>query len=269
MPKSYNISLIGAGNLGWSLAKSLEDAGHTIKEVFSQTIENAEELCMELYDAVPTQDPSFENSNSQIFLIAIKDDALREDLDQFSFPGNAIVAHCSGVTGVEVLQGLSENSGVLYPLQSFTKGKKTDMKNVPILIEGNDYDAYEAMESIGRSLSKSVFKTTGEQRRMIHLSAVFASNFTNYLLHIAKEKLGSTGVNIDILKPLVVWTIEKAFSIGPENSQTGPAFRKDFDTIDQHLEILKEEPHLVELYENFSRQIMDLGDELQSRDLTN
>ena len=269
MARSLNISLIGAGNLAWSLAKSLEDSGHTIMEVFSQSMEHAEELCRELYDPSPTNDPFFQNSVSEVFLIAIKDDALKEDLDQFSFPSNSMVAHCSGASGLEILDGKSGKIGVFYPLQSFTKGQKTDFKSVPILIEANDYDGYEILESLAKSLSKSVHKTTGDQRKAIHLSAVFASNFSNHLLTIAESQLSEAGLNLEILQPLVLWTIQKAFQLGPENSQTGPALRKDFDTIDDHLSMLEGNPQLIDLYENFTRQIMDLADELKSRDLKN
>ncbi len=260
MANSYSISIIGSGNMAWSLAKNFEDAGHHVREIYSRRLENAEKLCGELYDAVPTDEQDFEGSESGIFFLAIKDDVIQEANHEFSFPEGSIVAHCSGFLSMDSISGLSSKTGVFYPLQSFSKGQKANFRDIPILIEGNDYEINDVLEDLAGSLSNKVIKSNEATRNSVHLSAVFASNFSNHLLTISKEILGSNDVQLDILQPLVKWTIQKAFELGPDKSQTGPAFRGDFETIDSHLRLLSGRPELVELYENFTRQIMDQHD---------
>lgn len=269
MPASFRISIVGAGNLAWSLAKSLEDAGHEVREIFSQHIENSEELCTELYDAVPTEDRDFSRSTSEIFLVALNDDVLLAEIGSFSFPEESLVAHCSGAAPMGILSESAGQFGVFYPLQSFTKGQYSDFKGIPILLEANDYHGYESLESLAGSLSQQVLKVSSDSRKKIHLAAVFGSNFTNHLLSIARKQLEQEQLSLSVLKPLVLWTIQKAFDLGPERSQTGPALRKDFEVIDEHLKMLEGNTELVDLYENFTRQIMELGEEMRSRDLKN
>jgi hypothetical protein len=61
----------------------------------------------------------------------------------------------------------------------------------------------------------------------------------------------------DLLTPLIKETISKALEQGPSLSQTGPAIRFDYTTIEKHLELLSFSPELQTVYEEISRSIMN------------
>jgi predicted short-subunit dehydrogenase-like oxidoreductase (DUF2520 family) len=95
------------------------------------------------------------------------------------------------------------------------------------------------------------------QRKHIHLAAVFACNFSNYMYSIANDILKADGISFDILNPLILECASKALDLNPREAQTGPAKRNDQNIIQHHLELLNNLPDYREIYEILSRQIKD------------
>jgi predicted short-subunit dehydrogenase-like oxidoreductase (DUF2520 family) len=146
---------------------------------------------------------------------------------------------------------------VFYPLQTFTKMRSVDFKNVPIFIEASDEQAEKQLTSMAKALTSKFKKITSEERKGLHVAAVFASNFPNHMLRISKILMDKKGLNFDWLKPLVLETINKALANGPEYSQTGPAVRGDLEILDEHLAYLKKEKVIAKIYELISQDIID------------
>lgn len=72
------IAILGAGNLAWNLAPALENAGHELTEVYARDIRKAKEITERVYHAVPKDELDFSESKAELFILAIKDDALAE-----------------------------------------------------------------------------------------------------------------------------------------------------------------------------------------------
>ena len=89
------------------------------------------------------------------------------------------------------------------------------------------------------------------------MAAVFASNFSNHMLALSKEIMRRHDLNFEFLKPLIAETFNKSFEIGPDKAQTGPARRGDLETLDAHMELLKEDPAVAEIYKLVSQHILD------------
>jgi predicted short-subunit dehydrogenase-like oxidoreductase (DUF2520 family) len=140
-------------------------------------------------------------------------------------------------------------------LQTFSKAKKIDFKKVPLCIEAGNAKALQQLKVIAGNLSGVVDEVDGEQRKILHLAAVFACNFTNHLYHISQQLLESNGLNFDLLKPLIVETADKINGTLPKEAQTGPAVRGDDATIKTHLNMLQEDAGLQEMYIILSRSI--------------
>jgi predicted short-subunit dehydrogenase-like oxidoreductase (DUF2520 family) len=249
------VTLIGSGNIAWHLGRAFVKAGHSIKAVYSRDISKARELATLFHDCTATDHLNFNNSQSELFIVAIKDQALEEILQSVVLPLNAIVAHTSGSVSIEVLQRFPKH-GVFYPLQTFTKGKETDLSKVPFGIEASDEATYKTLMTLAQSISKNVQPISSHQRKVLHIAAVFACNFTNYLFSVSDDILKKEKLKFELLKPLVEETIQKAFEIGPVKGQTGPAVRGDGEIIQQHLEYLKQEPALQKLYKLISEEIL-------------
>ena len=252
------IDIIGTGNLATSLAPALEQAGLVINHVFGRTLESAKRIADNLYQAYPTTDLDFSSSRSGLFIIAVSDDAIEEVSRELILPEEAVVAHTSGPMSISVLgYTASPNIGVIYPLQTFSSQKRVRFTDIPMLIEGDNSFTRNLLKSVAGKLSNTVRETSSAQRRMIHLAAIFAANFTNSLLVQANTLLEKADADLDLLAPLLEETIRKSLALGPINAQTGPAARGDLEVLDQHMELLERFPDMQEVYQLISQQILD------------
>ena len=256
--RSQNVSFIGAGNLAWHLAPALDNTDYGVREVYSRDPVHAADLVGRLYQADVKSTLDFSNSPSGIFIIAVSDDVISEIAREIILPEDAILLHTSGSQPMSIL-GFSgtPNIGVFYPLQTFSKGKKVDFNDVPLLVESENNVTESVVVKLAKAISKKVLKVSSADRKVLHIAAVFASNFTTHMLSIAGALLDKQGMSLEILKPLISETINKALAIGPELAQTGPARRGDLEILDQHMEFLKDDETLAEVYKVISQHIVD------------
>ncbi|WP_138992873.1 Rossmann-like and DUF2520 domain-containing protein [Larkinella sp. C7] len=251
------LSFIGAGNLAWHLAMAFENAGNVIGEVYSRDEKNARRLISMLYDARLNPDLNFAESESELFVLAIPDDALEEVTPQLVLPENALVVHTSGSKSLESLRQLMDiysdvpvRTGVFYPLQTFSKGiNPLPFETIPLCIEASDKSTEKQLIALGQELSQIVYLVNSHERKVLHIAAVFACNFTNYLFGIAKDLTDSENLEFDLLKPLIEETVQKALDARhPAEVQTGPARRGDVNTLSLHRAYLSDRPELLQLY---------------------
>jgi predicted short-subunit dehydrogenase-like oxidoreductase (DUF2520 family) len=158
---------------------------------------------------------------------------------------------------MDILKSAAKNYGVFYPLQTFSKNKKADFKTIPICLEANNTSTLKVIQSLGKSISNNVRTINSEQRKVVHLSAVFACNFTNHFYAIASDILASKKLSLDILKPLIEETANKIKNNSPAKMQTGPAIRGDKKTMNAHLKLLENKEY-KKLYKLMSESIMKL-----------
>ncbi len=254
----HNIGIIGTGNVAWHLARSLENSGHIISTIYDRNIDKAKKFGLDYFNAVFTNTLDFRNTEATVFIMAISDDAIEEVAQAIILPDNTHLFHTSGTKSIESLgYARTENIGVFYPLQTFSKGKQTDLSRVPFCLEAETESSERILKSLASSISKEYHFVDSRQRAVIHLSAVIACNFSNHMMSIAKGILESNDMNFDLLKPLIAETINKALAIGPENAQTGPARRKDLKTLDKQLHSLESDESLSKIYEVISQHIID------------
>ena len=98
-------------------------------------------------------------------------------------------------------------------------------------------------------------KVNSDQRRVLHLAAVFVNNFTNQLYRIGHEITESEGAEFDMLKPLILETARKLEDLSPLRAQTGPAKRNDKKTIKKHLRLLENNKEHTKIYELLTASI--------------
>jgi len=258
MSKPYSVSFVGSGNLAWHLATALDNTEFNVHEVFSPTTKNARALVERLYQGDVMESLDFSESTSRIFILAVADDVIEKVSKEIKLPPNAILVHTSGSQPLSALTSASTaNIGVFYPLQTFTKGKKVNFADIPIFIESENSETEKILASMAKAISKKVVKISSDDRRALHVAAVFASNFTNHMLTLSKEIMDGYKLKFDLLKPLIAETLNKSLEIGPENSQTGPAKRGDLETLDKHLEFLQADAQIAEIYKVVSQNIID------------
>jgi predicted short-subunit dehydrogenase-like oxidoreductase (DUF2520 family) len=240
-----NIVLLGSGKVATQIGKALHNAGIPVAQVYSPTLEHAQTLAMQVH-AKAISELAELTKNADVYIISVKDDAILGLVDQLDL-GDKIVLHTSGSTAMDVLKSASTNYGVLYPLQTFSFDKTVDFSQVPIAVEASSPEIAKQLEALAHKLSPKIIQMTSEQRLVLHIAAVFACNFSNHLYAIAEQLLESKGISFDYLLPLI-----------PSEVQTGPAIRKDEKILQKHLDFLKEQPQLQEIYRLLSQSIVNL-----------
>ncbi|MEN8116198.1 MAG: DUF2520 domain-containing protein [Bacteroidota bacterium] len=252
---NHNICFIGAGNLATHLSKELQRNGYKISQVYSRSVASAKELGEKLNTSFTTSVAGIDSS-ADVFFVALKDSAVKEVLSQIDFQ-NKLVVHCSGSLPITVLDEYSDNIGVLYPLQTFSKNRDLDFHKIPVFVEANTKENEQILFEIAGKISETTSALDSGRRKSLHISAVFACNFVNHFYFIASQILKSDNISFDVLRPLILETAEKVQQLDPFSAQTGPAVRFDEKIINDHLSKLNEFPEYQELYNSISKSIFE------------
>lgn len=249
------VVIIGAGNVATVFGRLIVKANHEVIQVFSLSIAPAQMLASELGCAF-SNDSKTLDSTGDLYIVAMADAALNQ-LNESYFLGDKLIVHTAGSVSKDVLQMVSGNYGVIYPLQSLRKDNMTLHQDVPLLIDGNSEAATLLIEKFASTLSSTVARVGDEQRMKLHVAAVFVSNFTNHLYTLANNYCIKEGVDFKMLQPLIEETALRLRNHLPGDMQTGPAIRKDTPTLDKHLRILSNHPDLRKVYLRMTDSIMN------------
>jgi predicted short-subunit dehydrogenase-like oxidoreductase (DUF2520 family) len=253
------ITLIGSGNVATHLGAALKNAGHHIVQVYSRNAQNAALLAYHI-KAEPTDDLQQLSADTNLFMISVNDDAIDGIAAAVAVHQKPMV-HTSGATPLKVLLKYTDRAGVFYPLQTFSKSKEVDFRKVPLCIEGAYEDLTDELKQLAQTISNKVDLVNSDQRKILHLAAVFACNFPNYLYNAAYQLLTANGLDFDLIRPLIAETAQKVEQQLPASVQTGPAVRGDSKTMAAHMQLLGEEAMLKDIYALLSQAIikMDKG----------
>lgn len=254
------VSIIGSGNVAQHLItafQNLEKSGNEMElvQVFSRKQET-------LTHVLPPEKISTKYTDLQeadLYIIAVSDDVIETVSAQLPFK-NRLVVHTSGSVPLSTLHD-NNRKGVFYPLQTFTKGKAIDFKTIPICLEAENPTDYQVLDKVAKVLSDKVHAINSEQRKALHVAAVFVNNFTNHLYSIGNEICLENQIPFDILKPLIQETVEKVLTLSPDEAQTGPAIRNDQKTIASHEAFLTHENQLI-IYKILTQSIQNNGKKL-------
>jgi len=248
------IALIGAGKLATNLAISLKKRGFRILEVYNRSREPGTKLAEKVSSSY-INDLSKLTDKADLYALAVSDSALQEMSDKIHL-SNQMIIHFSGTADIDILKGSSSNYGVLYPPQTFTLRQSAGFLNIPLCIEANNSDCERKLSAFAATFSDKIFKVSSDQRKTIHLSAIFASNFTNFMYSIAEDLLTGKNLPMSLLEPIIKKTKANAMWKNIFSLQTGPAIREDFEIIRNHLDILSEKQEYKEIYRIITESII-------------
>ena len=254
------IVLIGAGNLATHLGKALHAAGHDMVQVFSRTMQSAETLAS-LLDAEPLTDMAQVRDDADVYIFSVKDSALEQLISQLCGGEKKVFLHTAGSMPMSVFREKALHYGVLYPMQTFSKQREVDFSIIPCFIEANDEFAQKQIEGLAVQISHRVYQLSSEDRRYLHLSAVFACNFANHCYAVSQELLQQHGIPFDVMLPLIDETAAKVHGMTPKEAQTGPAVRYDENVIGKQIRLLENQPYFQKIYDCMSKSIHELESE--------
>ncbi len=244
------VIIFGNGNVATQLAKAFFKAKNIrLVQVYSRSKPNE----FFIKNKIDTTNNLNKVKQAAIYIIAISDDAIATFSKKLNFT-NKLIVHTSGSKSINELN-CNARKGIFYPLQSISKNKKISFKNIPICLEAENKSDYLLLEKLALSISKKVYPINSEQRKSLHVAAVFVNNFTNHLYKIGKDICDTHQVDFDILKPLIVETAKKIKHLTPQEAQTGPAVRGDKKTIENHLKLLDKKQR--EIYTLITESIIE------------
>ena len=252
--KEYRISFIGAGKVAGALCREFHISGCNIRQIVTQTRKRGQALA-DSCNALWSSDYRFPGTED-IIIIAVPDDKLPEVLQRVSCSENTLVVHTAGSIGLEVFPANIKHSGVFYPLQTFSDNRKIGFSDLPFFLEASDSFSSGIMRNLAESIGGKVHFVDTEHRRLLHVAAVFVCNFVNHMLTSGRQLTLKAGLDFEVIRPLINETINKALDAGPENSQTGPAYRFDKGTVERHIDLLSFSPELQAVYREVTRSIM-------------
>lgn len=228
-----NIVILGGGNVAFHLTNALlkNDAVNVV-QVYNRSLEKINIF----KNGTSITNNLSELKDADIYILAVSDNAISEISSALNLK-NKLVVHTSGSMAMDELKSFS-NKGVFYMLQTFSKERKIDFSTVPICIEAETNDDLQLLETLAKLISKNCYRINSNQRKSLHLAAVFVNNFVNHLYHIGHEICEQNKVPFEILLPLILETANKITTLPPLEAQTGPAKRNDTKTIEKHTAML-------------------------------
>lgn len=253
--KDFSIVCIGAGNVATHLAQALQQKGFHLSQIYSRTQESAQALAQTLGCAWTTCLEQVDE-HADLYIVSVKDAVLETVISQLAHCNpDALYLHTAGSMPMEVWKEEFKNYGVAYPMQTFSKQREVNFEEVPFFLEANSPENLSLLQEITGSLSPKVYEASSEQRKYLHIAAVFACNFSNHMYAICQHLLQAHQLPFESMLPLIDETARKVHELSPVEAQTGPARRYDENVINRHLNMLEEEPKLAEIYRLLSEHI--------------
>ncbi|MGY6647632.1 Rossmann-like and DUF2520 domain-containing protein [Wenyingzhuangia sp. IMCC45574] len=224
------VCILGAGKVGSHFIKEcINNPVLNLVQIYNRTLQP-----IKIYqDSILITQDTTHLVKADVYLICLADDVIKT-LDLSSLKG--LVVHTSGTKPYQEIN--AKQRGVLYPLQSFSKEKHLDFKQVPLCIETEFENDLELLFKLANAISTKVQVLQASQREKLHLAAVFANNFSNRMMGIAYDLCKKQKIDFTFLQPLLQETFLKTQVLPPHIAQTGPAIREDQATINKHLEQL-------------------------------
>lgn len=247
------VVIIGSGNVATVFAKLLHAHNYTILQVYSTTKVKAQQLA-EMVAATAVDSMNDITVDADLYIIAVSDKAVATVVQQLQLKDKLLV-HTAGSVSKDVLKTASSNYGVLYPIQSIRKEMSLETP-IPFAVDGSSLSVISILTNLAKTLSKKVVQYNDEQRLKLHVAAVFACNFVNYMYVQSAQFCANEQLDFSVLQSLIEETANRLQHKHPTEVFTGPAVRGDVNTIQKHLELLQAYPSLQALYKMLSEQIM-------------
>jgi predicted short-subunit dehydrogenase-like oxidoreductase (DUF2520 family) len=176
-----------------------------------------------------------------LVLLCVPDRAIAE-VARAVAPGPWL-AHVSGATPLTALDPHERRFSV-HPLQTFTKTRGPEqLDGAWAAVTAETDAAREAAHWLAETLGLRPFELDDARRAAYHAGAAVAANYLVTLREAAGSLLEAAGAPPAALDPLMQRVIENRFEL------TGPIQRGDWDTVERHLDAIREaRPELEELH---------------------
>lgn len=252
--QNLNICILGLGRVGKQLASVFHRLEIPVLAAYNRSPVSEEIPGLDSKNIY--QDINLLPQQADIYIISVSDDAVKGLADTLpkKIKQEKIVAHTSGIHTLDIFSEDIRFPGVFYPLNTFSDTREVSWDKTPFYISGAKGVARK-LQLLANEISDKVFTISDEQKKILHLAAVLVNNFPTHLFHQADQLLKDNDLEFAHLLPLIQTMVDNLKHQSPGQIQTGPAVRGDRHTIRQHLELLKNDKELKEIYALLSKSI--------------
>lgn len=253
------IAFIGAGKVAHSLVPALKEKRFEITQIISNSLDSAEELAKNYNIKKFSCNLNDLSEENDIICLTVPDDQIKSVADNIA--GLSVdlqfkkFIHFSGARNINDLQSLSDKGAIaagIHIMQTFPNKNRMKIDSDFAAIECKDEKFKKELFELTAEVNLNAFEIKSEQKIFYHLLGVFASNFlvANF---IAIENLSkSAGLKPELtsayLESIVKATFENIKKHGASEAMSGVVVRKDFFTIEKHIEVLREKPDILKIY---------------------
>jgi predicted short-subunit dehydrogenase-like oxidoreductase (DUF2520 family) len=265
-PAWDSVTIIGTGAVGLALIDFFNKQDVLIRSAWSSKagrIQTDSGEYLEIRSNLPDRD---EQIGALIF-ISTPDDMISTVANKLALTNidwnQRTVVHCSGNLTSDELSSLAKaGAGVasMHPIQTFKPGDGSDrFRGITMSLEG-DKKVTGDLEKIVELMHANSLHLTKEQKRALHIAAVFASNYMIALIYSAGKYLEKEGLEkgITFLEPLILQTARNIVEKGAAGSLTGPVARGDIISIRKHLNSLKTNDKMRKMYQILGMEAVEI-----------
>ncbi len=266
MKTTTTLGIIGAGNVGLTLAILAERSGHYTVKVAARDKMAASASLDKFNSGCPVVDPR-EAATCDLVLLTVPDASIRQVCESLvsRFKSTAVVAHCSGaLSSDELASAAGIATASLHPLQTFPAVAESlnRVAGTYCYYEGDD-TAEMAIRQFAERLLMQPIAIQKSAKTLYHASAVMACNYLSTLMDASLQLAEAAGIERNTmwqsLDPLITATLANIRNNGPAKALTGPIVRGDAGTVSRHLEALQSDENLREVYKALGQQTADLA----------
>ena len=243
------VSIVGAGRLGTTLAVALAGKGYSIQSLVARRRSSARKAANLLDgDVQPLAVKQLDLLRpADLFLITTPDDQIANVAAQLARIGatkrKPAALHTSGALSAEALAPLRDrgwHTGSIHPLISVSEDIAA-LDGAFWSVEG-DKTALRVGKAIVRDLGGKSFSIRSEDKPLYHAAAVMSAGNVVALFDVALEMLVECGLTRqeaqNVLLPLIASTVRNLETKDPVDALTGTFARGDVETVKRHLTAL-------------------------------
>ncbi|MGZ5440441.1 MAG: Rossmann-like and DUF2520 domain-containing protein [Thermoanaerobaculia bacterium] len=243
--RRMRLGILGGGRAAWAFGSAWKRIGWPLSGVWLR--DESHSHIAELLET-SRQDLSDLAAESELLLVAVSDRAIPPCAERIP-ETDALVFHASGAM-LAVRGGFS-----LHPLKALPPvGQPSDLVGTLLVFEGNHK---RTAKLIATAVGARFAELAPEQKMLYHAAAVFGSNYVAASLEIAQRLMDRVGLD-DVrgdLVALALSAIDNWRSHTDAGRFTGPAARGDEAVLRAHLDALRGDPQLAEIYELLAREL--------------
>jgi predicted short-subunit dehydrogenase-like oxidoreductase (DUF2520 family) len=252
------VAIVGAGNLGSALARSLQQAGYAIEAVIARSggasLRKAKQLVRQVGARAATD---LSDVEARLVWFCVPDAAIAA-VAQLLAPTiewkGRVAIHSSGALSSDELVAVRRRGAAVasvHPLMTFVRRSRPSLRGVPFAIEG-DVAAVRVARRVVQDLGGIAYSIRKKDKATYHAWGTFASPLLTALLATTEEVATLAGVSRKAARqrmiPILLQTLANYASFGAAGAFSGPIVRGDVDTVKRHLRVLRVTPVAREVY---------------------